>query len=223
MFNIDEELPAPRAGHALKLAGIASLFVLLVVAGYVYLNRVEPPAAGELLAVRCYIPQAPLAVAAADGGPPAEVPSGNRLLVLVPVKVQNTSKKPMSVQDFSGIVRLGDTDYQSYAASFSDFDKVFQFYPDLAGQYRAPFSRHDMIQPGGSQEGLLIFNYALTEEQWNHAASFEVNVSFDQRPEILHLKWATFPAHELIPSHAPAPPVPEAKPHSRARVTPPGN
>ncbi len=216
MFNIDEELPSPRAGHALKLAGIASLFVLLVVAGYVYLNRVEPPAAGELLAVRCYIPQAPLAVAAADGGPPAEVPAGNKLLVLVPVKVQNTSKKPMSVLDFSGIVRLGDTDYQSYAASFSDYEKVFQLYPDLEGQYRAPFPPHTMIRPGGSLEGLLIFNYALTEEQWNQAASFEVNVSFDQRPEILQLKWATFPAHELIPSHPPLPPAPVSKPHPKA-------
>src|SRR5271166_5462096 len=123
MFNVSEEIPPIRVGRAFALAGIATVVVLLVIAGYVYVNRVPPTAEGEMTAVLLYRPQPqPM-----DAALPAVVPAGNSLLVLVPIRVRNLSEKPLSVMDLSGVVKIGDTDYKSYAASSLDFDKVFHY------------------------------------------------------------------------------------------------
>jgi hypothetical protein len=178
--------------------------VLLVIAVYVYVNRVPPTAEGELTAVSLYQPL-PQSTADAVAVP---VPRGNTLLLLVPVKVRNLSEKPLSVMDLSGVVRLGDTDYKSYAASTLDFDKVFRYYPDLDAYRRAALLPHSEIPPGGESQGLVIFNYALTEDQWNHASSFKVDVTFDTTPYILHLSWPAFPAHSRIAATSASPSFP---------------
>lgn len=165
-----------------------------MIASYVYVNRVPPTAEGELTAVSLYQPQ-PQATRATLA---AAVPAGNTLLVLVPIRVRNLSEKPLSVMDLSGVVKVGDTDYKSYAASLVDFDKVFHYYPDL-DTYRQPeLPRHSEIPPGGESQGMVVFNYALAEDQWSKANSFQVDVTFDTIPYILHLTWPTFPAHGHI-------------------------
>jgi hypothetical protein len=203
MFNVAEEIPSIRVGRALGFAGIAAVVVLLLVAGYVYVNRVPPTAEGEVAAVWLYQPLPPPVT---DATPVSAVPRGNSLLLLVPVKIRNLSEKPLAVMDLSGVIRLGDTDYKSYAASSTDFAKVFQYYPDLATHRQPELPRHINIPPGAQSEGLVVFNYALTEDQWSHASTFFVDVTFDTIPFILHLTWPTFPAHGTIAATQPLPP-----------------
>jgi|HubBroStandDraft_6_1064221.scaffolds.fasta_scaffold285044_2 hypothetical protein len=203
MFNVADEVPTMRVGRALALAGIAALAVLVLVAGYVYINRVPPTAEGELTAVWLYQPLPPPATADV---PVSAVPRGNSLLLLVPVRVRNLSEKPLSVMDLEGVVTVGDTDYKSYAASTLDFDKVFQFYPDLDAYRQPALLPHSEIPPGGESRGMVVFNYALDEAQWNKANSFRVDVTFDTIPYILHLTWPTFPNHTQIAATVPAPP-----------------
>lgn len=218
MFNVSEEIPPIRVGRAFALAGIAAVVVLLVIAGYVYVNRVPPTAEGEMTAVLLYRPQPqPM-----DAALPAAVPAGNSLLVLVPIRVRNLSEKPLSIMDLSGVVKVGDTDYKSYAASTPDFDKVFQYYPDLDAYRQSALIPHSEIPPGGESQGMVVFNYALTEDQWNRAASFQIDVTFDTIPYILHLTWPTFPAHGHIAATVPLPaPTAAVKPHRQSTTTTP--
>ena len=204
MFNVVEEVPRIRAGRALALTGIAILAVLVLIAGYVYVNRTPPTAEGDVSAVWLY---QPLPAQMADG----TTAPGNGLLMLVPVKVRNISSKPLAVMELSAVVRIGDTDYRSDAATESDFDKLFQYYPDLDAYRRPILLRHSDIPPGGEREGLAVFNFALTEDQWSHASAFYIDVTFDSTPYILHLTWPTFPAHDRIPA-AQAPVIPQAPP-----------
>jgi hypothetical protein len=177
----------------------------VAIAAYVLMNRVAPTAEGAISAVSLYQPL------------PAQMPNStlpppnNGLIALVPVKVRNVSTKPLSVQELTAVVRLGDTDYKSYAATSSDFDKVFLYYPDLS-TYRKPIlPRHTEIPPGGELQGLAIFNFALTEDQWKQASIFLVEATFDTTPYVLHLAWPTFPAHEQITAVLP-PVIPQAPP-----------
>jgi len=221
MFNVVDEVPSMRVGRALALAGIAALAVLVVVAGYVYINRVPPTAEGELTAVWLYQPLPPPVT---GDVPISAVPRGNSLLLLVPVRIRNLSEKPLSVMDLEGVVRVGDTDYKSYAASTLDLDKVFQYYPDLDAYRQPALIPHSEIPPGGETRGMVVFNYALNEDQWSKANSFQVDVTFDTIPYILHLTWLTFPAHGQIAATVPAPPPTiAAKLHKRPTAAAPSS
>jgi hypothetical protein len=221
MFNVAEDIPSARVGRTLALVVIAAFVVLVLVAGYVYINRVPPTAEGELTAVWLYQPLPP---AATDEVPVSVVPRGNSLLLLIPVRIRNLSEKPLSVMDLEGVVRVGDTDYKSYAASVVDFDKVFQYYPDLDSYRQAALLPHSEIPPGGESRGLVVFNYALDAEQWSKANSFQVDVTFDTIPYIIHLTWPTFPAHGQIAATVPAPPpTASAKLHKRPTTVAPSS
>ena len=56
MFNLVEEFPSVRASHVLKLGAVASLGILLAIAGYVLLNLPPRAPEGEVLAVKLYTP-----------------------------------------------------------------------------------------------------------------------------------------------------------------------
>jgi hypothetical protein len=205
MFNAAEQTPSVKPARAFGIVIIAIVIVLVGIAAYVLMNRVAPTAEGDISAVWLYQPL------------PAQMPNStlpppsNGLIALVPVKVRNVSTGPLSVQELTAVVRLGDTDYKSYSASPSDFDKVFLYYPDL-DPYRKPiFLRHSDIPPAGELQGLVVFNFALTEDQWNQASAFFVDVTFDTTPYVLHLTWPTFPAHEHIAAERP-PLIPQAPP-----------
>jgi hypothetical protein len=199
MFNVAEELPSMQVGHTLRLLGLAAVVVLLVVAGYMYFNRVSPSADGEVLEIKLYQPQPAVSDIASTS-----VPQANSLLAFATVEITNKSTKPLSLQDLSGVVKIGDTDYRSFAASPIDFDRVFRYYDhDLAYYRKPPLFRHTMIQPGESLRGMVVFNYALTEDEWNQAESFKVTGTFDNIPELVRLSWNSFPAHGRIVSLPP--------------------
>jgi hypothetical protein len=205
MFNVAEDVPSAKPARAFAIIGVAIVIVLVGIAVYVVLNRVPPTAQGEISAIWLYQPLPPQT---ADGSP---APPGNGLLLLAPIKVRNQSTKPLAVMDMTAVIRIGDTDYKSYAASPSDFDKVFLYYPDLDGYRKPILIRHSDIPPGGESQGLAIFNFALTEDQWSKASAFFVDVTFDTTPYVLHLTWPTFPAHVHIA--AVQPPVIPAAPN----------
>lgn len=185
MFNLVEEFPSVRATHVLKLGAIATLVVLFIIAGYVFLNPPPTEPQGELLDIKLYIP--PTQPVEARGGVVLASATQPRttLLVLTPVRIRNTSDEPFSIFDISGVVRLGNAEYDSEDASTEDFQKVFRYYPDLIAYQQQPLLRHSVIRPGETLQGMLIFNYPLTDDQWNMRTSFQVKTSFDHGQEIV--------------------------------------
>jgi hypothetical protein len=212
MFNTVEDMPTTKPARTFSVVGIAIVIVLVVIAAYVMLNRVSPTAEGDISAIWLY---QPLPGQMADG---STAPS-NGLIMLVPVQVRNVSSKPLSIMDLSAVVHVGDTDYKSYAAPETDFDKVFQYYPDLEAYRKPILLRHSQIPPGGESQGLVVFNFALTEDQWSHASAFNIDVAFDTTPYVLHLTWPTFPAHGTIAA-VQAPVIPQAPPEKAPPTNP---
>ena len=204
MFNVAEEIPSARPGRAFAIVGLAIAVVLIAIVAYVLLNRVEPTAEGSLSHIWLY---QPLPAQMADGS----TAPGNGLIMLVPVTVRNISSKPLAIMDLSAVVRIGDTDYRSDAATETDFDKLFQYYPDLEPYRRPILLRHSNIPPGAERQGLVAFNFTLTEDEWSHASAFYIDVSFDSTPYILHLTWPAFPAHDHVQAGQP-PVIPQAPP-----------
>jgi hypothetical protein len=64
------------------------------------------------------------------------------------------------------------------AASDKDMDRVFQAYPSLSYLRGDPIPRDITLSPGQSAEGLAIFNYPITKEQWDTLQTAKVVVQF---------------------------------------------
>jgi hypothetical protein len=110
----------------------------------------------------------------------------DQLLVLAVVQVRNQTDIPLFMQDISATLTTADgAQHENVAASSSDFDRVFQAFPALASYRSQPFDRTATIAPGQSVQGLAIFNFPVSRQQWDARKSGNVVVSFMHQNNLL--------------------------------------
>ncbi len=164
----------------LKTLVIAAIVVTIALGLYVYLGQKPPVASGEVLATTVY----PIHTVIRAGGGTQEGMAGSaesydQLLILSKIRIRNQTDIPLFLQDIRSAIKLPDgSEQENVAASDKDMDRVFQAYPSLS-YLRAPAMGRDItLSPGQSAEGLAIFNYPITKEQWDKLQSAKVVVSF---------------------------------------------
>ena len=109
----------------------------------------------------------------------------DQIIVLAKVKVDNPSKIPIYLRDINSVLTLPQNQsVSSAAAGASDFGKVFIAYPETAAQKQAPLLRESTIAPGASGEGLLVFSYSMTKQQWDSRESLDVIISFVHQADL---------------------------------------
>jgi hypothetical protein len=106
-------------------------------------------------------------------------------MVLAHVRLHNPNQAPIRIEDDWAIVTLpnGET-RRSLAANSSDFDKVFVAYPQLAPLRMEPLRRDTLIQPGQTVDGLVIFSYPLSREQWDSRKSMQLTLELDNAKDV---------------------------------------
>jgi len=112
----------------------------------------------------------------------------NELIVLADVSVTNTSKQPQTLLDMQANVLLpGNKAINSLAAGTQDIPRIFEAYPGLDSMRSQPLLRNTVIQPGQTVQGQLIFNYPLTEREWNARKGLDLTIQFVQQTSDLHI------------------------------------
>ncbi|HET6220269.1 MAG TPA: hypothetical protein VFE27_24790 [Acidobacteriaceae bacterium] len=165
---------------AIKTVVIAAIVLSIALGLYVYLGQRPPVAAGEILTMNLY-PVHTLVNngGGGDSGMPGNPEYYDQLLILAKIKIRNQTDIPLFMQDISATIKLPDGSEQvNVTASDKDIDRVFQAYPSLS-YLRADSIRRDItLTPGQSVQGLTIFNFPITKEQWDMLQSAKVVVSF---------------------------------------------
>jgi hypothetical protein len=83
------------------------------------------------------------------------------------------------MQDIASTIKLPDGSEQvNTTAGDKDMDRVFQAYPSLSYLRSESIRRDITLSPGQSVQGLCIFNFPITKEQWDSLQSAKVVVSF---------------------------------------------
>jgi hypothetical protein len=164
---------------ALKTIVIAAIVVSIALGLYVYLGQKPPVAAGEILTMNLY----PVHALVNSGGGPEGMPGQgeyyDQLLILAKIRIRNQTDIPLFMQDISATIRLPDGSEQvNVTASDKDMDRVFQAYPSLSYLRSDSIRRDITLSPGQSVQGLTIFNFPITKEQWDTLQSAKVVVSF---------------------------------------------
>jgi hypothetical protein len=110
----------------------------------------------------------------------------DEVLVLAKVKVNNPGKIPIYIREMTATVALpqGET-HDSVAAGASDYKQIFVAYPETAAHKQDPLLRETAIAPGASAEGLVVFSYQLTKEQWDTRTALTPTISFIHQADII--------------------------------------
>lgn len=145
---------------------------------FAHYGRSKPDASGAVLRETVYPVNVDAADTQTDAGMAATQTEQDETIVLVQARVTNISQKPLTLFDMVANVKLAGNNNQSSAALPEDIDRLFQRFPDLAANRMAPLARHRVIAPGQSVEGLMVFNYAWSAQQWSQRKDAHIVVSF---------------------------------------------
>lgn len=157
------------------------VIVGLVIAGFLlaHFGKAKPDASGAVLRLVVYPVQVDSGGPDQDPGMPAgSVAEQNETVLLVQARVTNISRKPLTLFDMVSDVRMGETTTESPDALPEDIDRLFLRFPDLAALHMQPLLRHQVIAPGQSADGLLVFNYPWNKQQWDQHKKAQIIVSF---------------------------------------------
>lgn len=179
---MSEENPSYRAAFII----IAAIVIFVaVVGGYVWFNRVPPLYAGQVLSMNVYPIHRDFSQKTTTEGIGGVNEVYDEILVLANVRITNTGKIPLFLHDMWAEANLPDESDRSTAASSQDFNNVFIAYPDLKQFQKTPLPRDLTLQPRQQAEGMLIFNYNISKEQWDSRSSMDINISFLHHPPLV--------------------------------------
>jgi hypothetical protein len=159
------------------------VLVLLAVGAYVWIKLIPPVHTGQVLSIDIYPIHRELSTGPVNGaktdGLQGQPDIYDQLIVLANVRVKNQTNIPIFLHDMWGIVRLqNDEEQRSLAASARDFDKVFIAYPELKPKRKDPLPRDLTLTPGQQVEGMVIYNFPISKDQWDSRQDMEMHFSF---------------------------------------------
>lgn len=164
------------------IVGLAIAWVL-----FAHFGRSKPDASATLLRQYVYQVQVDSGESPQGPGMPGTLPQQVETVVLVQARVTNISKQPLTVFDLVSDVKLGPEAFgsQSSAALPADIDRFMQRFPQLMSMSMAPLTRHTVIPPGGSAEGLMVFAYPWTKNQWSQRKDAHIIISFEHGRSVM--------------------------------------
>lgn len=182
---MSEQNPAYRAA---LIVIVAVVIVIAAIAAYVYFGRTPVPYQGKILSVNVYPIHHDMSEPTTTEGVGGQNETYDEVLLFVNVSVKNTAKVPLYLRDMWAVVDLPDENEKSSAVAHDDFSKVFLAYPETKQYEKPPLERDITLQPGQQATGLMIFNYQITQKQWDSANGLSVSLSFhNQNPMVMKL------------------------------------
>jgi hypothetical protein len=111
--------------------------------------------------------------------------SYDQLLILIKIRIRNQTDIPLFLQDVSSTIKLPDgSEQENVAANDKDIDRVFQAYPSLSYMRAESIKRDITLSPGQAVEGLEVFNYPISKDQWDKLQIAKVVVSFTHQKNL---------------------------------------
>jgi hypothetical protein len=171
---LGEEL-TKGSSHVLWASLIAVVVVTAAIAVYVITGQKPPAATGEIEQVWVHPQHSETSGLDANGAPmPKE--TYDQVYVFALVKLHNQSDKPLFLHNIMANATLDDGIRSSYAATATDYNRVFLAYPNMPVPHGKALSPQTTINPGQTVEGSIVSAFRLTKQQWD--ARKDLNFTF---------------------------------------------
>jgi hypothetical protein len=169
--------------HLIWAAGVATVLVTIAIAVYVWAGQKPPVAVGDIEQVWAHpIHTETSGFDAAGAAMPKE--SFDQVLVLTKVKLHNQSDKPLFLHQVMTNATLDDGIHTSYAASTTEFDRLFKFYPELASLKSDSLPNEATINAGQTLEGMFVSSFRLNKQQWDARKNLDFTFAFQFQPNL---------------------------------------
>ncbi len=107
------------------------------------------------------------------------------MLVFTRVRLHNQSDHPLVLANTITNATLNDGIHSSYAASKSDYARIFIAYPNLAAPQGTALSpQNTRIEAGQTIEGEFVSSFLLTKQAWDARKKLDYTFSFQYQPKL---------------------------------------
>jgi len=101
----------------------------------------------------------------------------DNLYVLTTLRVDDPLHLPLILKDFTATITMADdTQITTSAAQEKDLPNIYTSFPALRALASRPLLRETLIAPGASAEGMILLQFPITQDVWNHRKSAVLNV-----------------------------------------------
>jgi hypothetical protein len=169
--------------HVVIATVIAVVLVSVAITVYVIAGEKPPAATGDILEVWAHPMHSETSGWDASGAPiPKE--EIDQVLLFTHVRLHNQSKQPIFLHQIIANATLPDGIHSSYAAMPSDFERVFQAYPQLMPWHATPISPDLTLQPGETKEGTFVSSFRMTKSDWESHKGLDYTFNFQYLPAL---------------------------------------
>lgn len=174
-----------QAPRGMLLSMLAATAVLLVVILLLWWHAHQPPPlVGRV--TQLWIHPMHTVLQRKDANGVEQMPEAfDQVLVLAQIHLQNKSGQPVILKQLLTNLTLPDGLDSSYAATPTDYDRVFVAYPELAGLRTQPLHSDTVLQPGASIDGMILSSFQLTADRWKQQRGMNFEIDLKMHPALI--------------------------------------
>jgi hypothetical protein len=151
---------------------------------FVLVNRKPPVAVGEVTRIWAHGVHTINTPMDANGVQSAARPF-DQVLVFSQVRVRNQSDQAIVLREMLTNVTVDDGPRSSYAATATDYDRIFIAYKDLIGLKSHTLVRDTIIPPGQVLDGMVVSAFHMSPEQWAGRKDLSLTLQFKFHPDLV--------------------------------------
>jgi hypothetical protein len=169
--------------HVIIATVVATVLVSIAVAIYIFMGEKPPASTGEILDVWAHPMHTETSGFDANGAaiPKEEI---DQVLLFTHVRLHNQSKQAIFLHQIVANATLANGLDSSYAATPTDFERIFKAYPQLAQWHATPISPDLTIQPGETKEGTFVCSFRVPKADWEARKSLDYSFNFQYLPSM---------------------------------------
>jgi hypothetical protein len=172
------------SSHLVWASIAAAVVVTIAIAIYVIAGEKPPVATGEVVEIWAH-PMHSVTPAFDANGSGVSQESFDQVLVFTRVRLHNQSKQPLFLHQIMTNVTMGDgTVDTSFAATASQYERIFLAYPSMAQWHSLPLSTELSLVPGQTAEGTFVSSFRMAKEQWDARKALDFTFAFRYQPEV---------------------------------------
>ncbi len=184
--NTEEEQQETRAEsrRMASSAGIAAAILVVSVALFWLIAHQSSPIEGTV--TQLWIHPMHTVVTRHDASGVVQAPEAfDQVLVLAQIHLHNRSHQAVILKHLLTNIHLPGGEDSSYAATATDYDRVFVAYPELDGLRTQPLRDDTVIAPMASLDGMIISSFHLTADQWKQQSGMNFEIDLKMHPALI--------------------------------------